>query len=130
MLVSGAFMAFPDTSKSLIQRLGAAGGEADWRQFLNDYWGPVCRFAAGRASLTAADAEDVASLTFEAVVTNQLLARWVLNHSAKLRTLLCSVVRNILSNRARVHAGRERILRELYEESDPGRSFQTLDAPA
>jgi len=122
-------MAFPDTPKTLIQRLTASGAEADWRQFLNDYWGPVCRFAAGRASLSAADAEDVASLTFEVLLTNHLLARWVLNRSAKLRTLLCSVVRNILSNRARVHSGRERILRELSEEADPGRSFQSIDAP-
>jgi RNA polymerase sigma factor (sigma-70 family) len=122
-------MAFPDTPKTLIQRLSATGAEADWRQFMNDYWGPICRFAAARASLPQADAEDVASLTFEALLTNRLLARWVLNRSAKLRTLLCSVVRNILSNRARVHSGRERILRELSEEADPGRSFQSIDSP-
>src|SRR5262249_24423113 len=112
-----------------IQRLSASSAEADWRQFLNDYWGPVCRFAAGRASLSAADAEDVASLTFEVLLTNRLLARWVLNRSAKLRTLPCSVVRNILSHAARVHSGRERILREISEQPDPGRTFQSLDAP-
>jgi len=39
-----------------------------------------------------------------------LLARWAGNRSAKLRTLLCSVVRNILANRARVQAGRERLV--------------------
>jgi RNA polymerase sigma factor (sigma-70 family) len=121
-------MAFPDTPKTLIQRLSATSTEADWQQFLNDYWGPVCRFAISRASLSAADAEDVASLTFEVLLTNRLLARWVLNRSAKLRTLVCSVVRNILSNRARVQSGRERILRELSEQSEPGRSFQSIDA--
>src|SRR5262245_24491049 len=109
-------MAFPETRQTLIQRLATTSGEDDWRQFLSDYWGPVCRFAAARASLSAADAEDVASLTFEAILSNQLLARWMLNQSAKLRTLLCSVVRNIISNRARVNEGRERILQEIADE--------------
>ncbi len=72
-----------------------------------------------RASLSQADAEDVASLTFEAILTNRLLARWMLNQSAKLRTLLCSVVRNVISNRARVNQGRERILQELAESGLP-----------
>jgi RNA polymerase sigma factor (sigma-70 family) len=109
-------MAFPETRQTLIERLATTSDEDDWRQFLTDYWGPICRFAAGRASLSAADAEDVASLTFEAVLSNRLLARWMLNQSAKLRTLLCSVVRNILSNRARIQQGRERILRQLADE--------------
>jgi DNA-directed RNA polymerase specialized sigma24 family protein len=45
-------------------------------------------------------------------VRNQLLARWVLRRSARLRTLLCTVVRNVLANDARVRAGRERLVRE------------------
>jgi RNA polymerase sigma factor (sigma-70 family) len=112
-------MAFPETRQTLIERLATGSDEADWRQFLTDYWGPVCRFAAVRASLTPTDAEDVASLTFEAILTNRLLARWMLNQSSKLRTLLCTVVRNIISNRARVNQGRERILRELAETGPP-----------
>ena len=66
-------MTFPETRQTLIQRLATTSGEDDWRQFLNDYWGPVCRFAAVRASLSATDAEDIASLTFEAILTNRLL---------------------------------------------------------
>ena len=52
-------MAFPETRQTLIQRLATTSSQDDWRQFLNDYWGPVCRFAALRASLSPADAEDV-----------------------------------------------------------------------
>jgi DNA-directed RNA polymerase specialized sigma24 family protein len=54
----------------------------------------------------------VAAQTFLALVQNKLLARWVLRRSARLRTLLCTVVRHVLANRARVQAGRERLLRE------------------
>lgn len=123
-------MAFPETRQTLIQRLASAGDPEDWRQFLNDYWGPVCRFASSRGSISNADAEDVASLTFEVLLTNRLLARWVMNRSAKLRTLLCSVVRNVLSNRARVNQGRERILRDLAEHGLPGRTFQEVEVSA
>ena len=45
-------MAFPDTRQTLIQRLATTSGEDDWRQFLNDYWGPVCRFAVGTFAQT------------------------------------------------------------------------------
>ena len=103
-------MSFPDTRHTFIQRLVIEGREADWAEFLGDYWGPVCRFAARRGSLSEADAEDVASQVFAALVGNQLLSRWAGNRSAKLRTLLCSVVRNVLANRARKQAGRERLV--------------------
>src|SRR4051812_25206440 len=109
-------MSFPETRQTLIQRIANQAGEDDWRTFMIDYWGPVCRFAAGRASLTDADAEDVASQTFEILLTSQLLARWTSNRSAKLRTLLCSVVRKVLANRARVSVGRERILKMLSDQ--------------
>jgi RNA polymerase sigma factor (sigma-70 family) len=118
-------MAFPETRQTLIQRLASTSDDEDWRQFLNDYWGPVCRFAQARASLSAVDSEDVASLTFEAVLSNQLLARWMLNQSAKLRTLLCSVVRNVISNRARVNEGRERIMREIAESGATAGVFRS-----
>lgn len=119
-------MTFPETRPTLIQRIVAEDREADWRQFLNDYWGPVCRFAAQRGSLPLADAEDVASHTFEALLTNRLLARWVDNRSAKLRTLLCAVTRNVMSNRARVEQGRARLLRDHLER---GGELGGLDAP-
>lgn len=105
-------MAFPQTRHTLIERLATGGGEADWGEFLRDYWGPVCRFARLRGNLTSEDAEDVASETLQAIVKNDLLARWSANRSAKLRTLICAVVRNVLSNRTRVEAGRERLVRE------------------
>ena len=120
-------MGFPDTRHTLIQRIVAASDETDWRQFLDDYWGPVCRFAARFGNLNAADAEDVASQTFEALLTNQLLSRWMVNHSAKLRTLLCTVSRNVMANRARVEHGRARLLRDHLEQ---GGALGGLDAPA
>lgn len=105
-------MSFPETRHTLIQRLASGGQDADWHEFMDDYWGPVCRFAKWKGSLTHEDAEDVASLTFEALLKSRLLQRWTEVRFARLRTLLCSVVRNILSNRARVGVARERILRE------------------
>lgn len=108
-------MSFPVTRHSLIQRLAVTGAEEDWRQFLEDYWPPVCRFAAKWGRLRFEDAEDVGSATFQVVITGQLLQRWLQQPTAKLRTLLCSVVRNVLSNRARIDLGRQRLLRENRE---------------
>ncbi len=105
-------MAFPQTRLTLIQRLAGGGAPDDWQEFLNDYWGPVCRFARARGNLSPEDAEDVASETLAAVVKNNLLARWSADRSAKLRTLLCAVVRNVLSNRARIASGRDRLVRD------------------
>jgi RNA polymerase sigma factor (sigma-70 family) len=109
-------MSFPQTSKTLIHRIATEGNERDWYRFLSDYWLPVCRFAQQRAQLRIEDAEDVASETFEAILRNQLLQRWVSNRSSKLRTLLCTVVRHVLGNRARVQKGRQRLLRENIHE--------------
>lgn len=115
-------MAFPQTRQTLIRRIAAGGGDQDWGQFLRDYWQPVCRFAQRRANMTIEDAEDVASQTFEAILTNQLLQRWDADRSSKLRTLLCTVVRHILGNYARVQSGRKHLLRqnaaELIARSD------------
>jgi RNA polymerase sigma factor (sigma-70 family) len=111
-------MVFPQTRLTLIERLAEGGDEGDWREFLRDYWGPVCRFARQRGSLTAEDAEDVASETLAAIVKNNLLARWSANRSAKLRTLICAVVRNILSNRARVASGRNHLVRDHRGQLD------------
>jgi RNA polymerase sigma factor (sigma-70 family) len=111
-------MTFPLTRFTLIARLAAGGGEADWREFIQDYWGPVCRFARQRGNLTAEDAEDVAAETLEAIVKNDLLVRWSADRSAKLRTLICAVVRNVLSNRARVQSGRVNLVRNHGGELD------------
>jgi DNA-directed RNA polymerase specialized sigma24 family protein len=110
-------MSFPETRLTLIQRLVAEGGEEDWRTFVGDYWGPVCRFAQRWGAVHMDDAEDVALETFEILWRSGLLVRWMQNRSAKLRTLVCSVVRNNLANRGRVRAARQRIASELCEVS-------------
>lgn len=102
-------MSFPQTRHTLIERIAQSGEERDWEQFLADYWGPICRFARRRGAPTWQDAEDAASQTFAALLQNHLLARWVITRTARLRTLLCTVVRNILANRARVEIGRARL---------------------
>ena len=109
-------MSFPQTSKTLIFRVVTEGNERDWHRFLSDYWLPVCRFAQQRAKLRVEDAEDVASETFEAILRNQLLQRWASDRSSKLRTLLCTVVRHVLANRARVQKGRQRLLKDNAAE--------------
>lgn len=109
-------MSFPQTSKTLIFRVVNKGDEQDWHRFLSDYWLSVCRFAQQRANLGTQDAEDIAAETFEAVLRNQLLKRWMADRSSKLRTLLCVVVRHILGNRARVQKGRQRLLVENAPE--------------
>lgn len=112
------------------------GDNEDWQQFLEDYWRPVCRFAARWGRLQFEDAEDVGSLTFEAVIAGQLLRRWQQQPTARLRTLLCAVVRNIISNRARVQSGREQRLEEhrndlrrliLSIQSDDPQTVETED---
>lgn len=109
-------MSFPQTRHTLIQRIVKDGSDADWRQFLQDYWGAVCRFAQRAGRLSAADAEDVASQTFDAILQAQLLNRWTQSRTAKLRTLICAVVRKILSNRFRVERGRVELTKEHAEE--------------
>jgi RNA polymerase sigma factor (sigma-70 family) len=106
-------MAFPQTQLTLIQRLASGGSDEDWRRFLSDYWGPVCRFALHWGAKNLDDAEEVASHTIVVIWENQLLARWMSNRAAKLRSLLCAVVRNVLSNWSRVRAGRQRLSEEL-----------------
>ena len=102
------------------------GTESEWREFLTDYWMPVCRFARFHGNLQLVDAEDVASQTFEAVLKNQLLARWTKSKTAKLRTLLCSVTRNVLSNRARVSSGRSRLLADRAAQPAAGRGLMAV----
>jgi len=111
-------MSFPQTHLSLIQRLAAHGTEEDWGCFLKDYWGPLRRFCLRHGAPNLDDAEDIAQQTFEVLWENRLLDRWVSNRSAKLRALLCSVVRNILSNRHRTAQRRSRLQPAVIEHVD------------
>jgi RNA polymerase sigma factor (sigma-70 family) len=108
-------MSFPETRLTLIQRLTAGGTAEDWQDFLGDYWGPVCRFALRSGAGQINDAEDVAVQTFEVLWESRLLVRWIANHTARLRSLLCSVTRKILANRHRVRAGRDRLARDVAD---------------
>ena len=111
-------MPFPETRLTLTRRLSDCGSDVDWRDFLDDYWPPLCAFAMRWGGLSLADAEDVAGETLQAIVKNQLLSRWQAHRAARLRTLLCSVARNVISNRARVEQGRNRILCGLAQGPD------------
>jgi len=86
--------------------------------FLADYWRPLCRFAVRWGRLDLLDAEDVAATTLEAILRNNLLARWTTDRRARLRTLLCSVVRRILADEARRSSRRRRRIREYVEQAD------------
>ena len=121
-------MGFPETRLTLIERLATSGSEEDWRAFLQDYWGPVCRFALHWGARGLDDAEDVASQTFEALWESRLLVRWASARRAKLRTLICCVTRNVLSNRNRVQANRDQLLRQWAAELDD--SEQARDDPS
>ena len=113
-------MSFPQTRLTLVQRLAVGGTEDDWQSFLKDYWGPICRFSLRGRARSLDDAEDVAAEAFEVLWRQRLLVRWVSNRSAKLRTLLCTVVRNILSHRYRVQMGRRELWPNVVEH------FETL----
>jgi RNA polymerase sigma factor (sigma-70 family) len=108
-------MAFPQTRHTLIQRLATTADDRDWQEFLADYWGPVCRFALRRGSSPLAEAEDIASQTFEVLLRNNLLARWVASKQAKLRTLMCSVVCKVQANARRAREHGKRVLEELQQ---------------
>jgi len=108
-------MSFPSTHLTLIDRLAEAGSEDDWARFLKDYWEPLCRFCLRHGARGLDDAEDVASQTFEVLWRNGLLDRWRSNQSAKLRALLCGVVRHLLANRRRSRQRQERLRPGLIE---------------
>lgn len=122
-------MSFPQTRQTLIHRIASEGNERDWHQFMTDYWQPVCRFAGHRANLSPDDAEDVAAEVFQAILQNQLLCRWASDRCAKLRTMLCTVVRHVLGNRARVDQGRKRLLKENAHELREGTHCPTIKKP-
>lgn len=105
-------MSFPETRPTLIQRIAAENREADWQEFLKDYWRPVCRFAGRWGKLSYDDAEDVASATFEVLIAKDLLSAWASNPAAKLRSLLCRIIRNLLANKTRIQQGRKELLQK------------------
>ena len=109
-------MSFPETRKTLIARLASEGTEADWQQFSADYWGPVVRFVGRIGRIPIDQAEDVAGELFVVLLRSPLLGRWQQQPSARLRSLLCGIARNLLSNRQRVELNRRRLLHEAAAE--------------
>lgn len=94
-------MSFPDTRLTVIQRLAVSGNDDDWRRFVSDYWGPVFHFCLRRDAGRRETAEEITAEVFETLWMNDLLARWTDNRAAKLRTLICTVARNLMVQRFR-----------------------------
>lgn len=94
-------MSFPDTRLTVIHRLAASGSDDDWRRFVSDYWGPVFHFCLRRDAGRRDAAEEITADVFETLWLNDLLARWTDNRAAKLRTLICTVARNLMVQRFR-----------------------------
>lgn len=101
-------MAFPDTRLSLIRRIVVTGDAASWDQFVASYWQATCRFAIRLGNLQWTDAEDVASKVFEILYRKSLLESWLAQPNARFKTLLCTLIRNVVRNavRARQTAAR------------------------
>ncbi|MFH1303314.1 MAG: hypothetical protein ABIK07_19790 [Planctomycetota bacterium] len=104
---------FPQTRQTLIQQIVASREAPEWKTFLDDYWGPVVRFAIRTGNLKTQDAEDITAEAFKTLLSADLLSRWLKDRRSRLSTLLCTVVRNLISNRARVQSGREKIMNEI-----------------
>lgn len=94
----GDLMAFPETRLSLIRRVVATGDAASWDLFVANYWRATCRFAMRIGNLQWSDAEDVASKVFETLYRKSLLESWLSQPNARFKTLLCTVVKNIVLN--------------------------------
>ena len=109
-------MNFPTTRYTLIHRLATGAAEEDWALFLADYWRPLCRFAARWGRLNLVDAEDIAAVTLEVLIRNGLLERWVGDRRARLRTLLCGIVRRALANHTRRQHREARHLRDYVND--------------
>jgi RNA polymerase sigma factor (sigma-70 family) len=80
--------------------------------------------------LSHEDAEDIASATFEVIFKNDLLNKWVSDRNAKLRTLLCAVSHNLISNHLRVNKGRKHLLRDHPDRFDQRFVLQDVNVPA
>src|SRR5687767_550262 len=111
-------MNFPETRNTLIARLASGGTESDWQQFAADYWGPVVRFAGRIGRIPLDQAEDIAGELFLVLLRSPLLVRWQQAPSAKLRSLLCAIARNLLSNRQRIEQNRRRLLQNAVAEGE------------
>jgi RNA polymerase sigma factor (sigma-70 family) len=114
---SGADMSFPDTRLSLIRRIVATGDAASWDEFVASYWRAVCRFAMRLGNLQWADSEDVASLVFEALFRKSLLESWLTRTDARFKTLLCTVVRNVVQNTNRANRTAARQIDDQFEQA-------------
>lgn len=108
-------MSFPETRPTLIARLAHGGVDADWQQFVRDYWGPLVRFAARVGNLSLTDAEELVAETFLLLLRSPLLSRWKDQPTGRLRGFICGVVRHQLSNQQRVTRGRKRLLQLAAE---------------
>ena len=118
-VVSGTLrtMAFPETRLTMLHRIAASDDETAWRQFLSDYWRPICLFAVRIGSLRWEDAEDVASQTVEVIQQKDLLKRWLADPRSRFKTLICGVVRNLVSNRVRSERTDAKLLKDYAAES-------------
>lgn len=105
-------MAFPETRMTLIHRIATGDDHIAWKQFMSDYWRPMCLFSKRIGNLRWEDAEDVASQTLEVLGRQELLQKWLSDPRVRFKTLVCSVVRNLTMNRARSDRARSRRLQE------------------
>src|SRR5262245_58988204 len=111
-------MNFPETRKTLIARLAGGGTDSDWQQFAVDYWRSVVRFAERVGRIPLDQAEDIAGELFLVLLRSTLLNRWQQAPSAKLRSLLCAIARNLLTNRQRIEQNRRRLLQHAVADGD------------
>jgi len=117
-------MSFPDTRLTLVQRLASQGSEEDWRLFLKDYWGPICRFSMCDGVLAIwTTPRKSPRKTFEVIWQKPPAGAMGRSSAAKLRTLLCGVVRNILAQSFIAFGQAETVwLRDL------GRSYREVES--
>lgn len=109
-------MAFPETRLTLIHRIASGGDDTAWKRFLADYWRPICLFAKRIGPLQWEDAEDVASQTIEILNCKELISRWLESPQSRFKTLVCGVVRNLVSNWSRSDRTRTRRLADYAAE--------------
>lgn len=94
-------MTFPETHVSLIRRIVVSGDAASWDAFVAGYWQATTRFAMRIGNLQWSDAEDAASQVFEILYQKSLLESWLSRPEARFKTLLCTVIRNVVQNTVR-----------------------------
>ncbi|WP_010584029.1 RNA polymerase sigma factor [Schlesneria paludicola] len=113
-------MAFPDTRFTLIQRVVVTGDAASWERFVATYWRATCRFAMQLGNLQMTDAEDVASKVFETLHRKSLLQSWLSAPNARFKTLLCTVIRNVVWNSVRSRdTTAKRSIQPFEQDVDP-----------